>query len=1157
MSAFERPADDREDGTLAAHELPCRDSEEGATCPLLQGKVQLLPLRYGLVETLTPGITTPYQLSARPLGIRLIRNGYLYVLDGNTNELEEYPFSEEGSSVSGKLEYETDRTLYVCFSEVEWTDAKRAQVQESEEERDAFMQAVNLEGANPITGGSEHLITTAQAEEWVAEFAEDAQPEMPEGGHEQEGEAYHWENDHYYHKTRLGKLLKQHDVEDRDECLCLIVRDDIGVMRDLAQFQDNVVDWHEAWETEREGKTKRDYVLGSYIDSLISINEDSFLMRAQGGDDEAVALLEETDEAQRQTIYDHLIAKRDHNGAIPIGTESHWRDKRYADNEYVQTFLAMRDSLGDALYEKHRDLITRLNLETFHTLNGRSLGQRGINQLIDRGRMEQTLAQEGAKLSRWSAILDAISRDRADMLCQGRFHKAAWYFDAQHEEQLALAFETEYACTRDICRNDESIDAIADWLEQSPEFDRPLFHTLTLQDQGAMAIELGNLVSASYAVGTRSIALLENLDEWADRLQALEQGKLPDITELPDDVHATAVLARENLTPAVGRGIANAMESIALVLEGNGVLPPLEELFRNLPKALGHRLMSAAREGGVTFQLANEGEVTHLRRLIQHVLLSRIQLRRLNSQMSQLRDRRQHGSERYDQLNQEKRQVQQRLAPLEEQLARAISPIEGLPAGAERVTAPGDAASVGKARAGLTIVASGTGVSSAQLQQSGGMIRSIRQGYRSASSIAKGGDALSLLIFLAQAVNLWATVKESQRFATSDPLAEGETIKFLQAVFGTAAAGLLAAQAVGHTALSSHAHTLTQALGAKAQATKTVYAQMGRLHILIGGFGYLAGFVAALFSLRNDFSNWQAALRNGNRTAQYGALTAAGGSAGWVGTLGYSLQRSAITGRDVLLRRITLAVAGRYLGQVLVRVNLLSLVFSLLQLGGTWVYNRHNLDRHDRWLTTTPWGSANREASLDAYTAELASITQAVHITLARRDDHYVVGIILPSLAKEAFQTPLGGRPSLRISCQAWQIRPEPRNRRIGPGPAQPGERWRSMGEEFGASLRLLTSASTTGVAIHGLTPSRRSTPEHYALAVRFERLNDVGEYQSNAQDIQLLYLNPALGTGPGSHYQPTDSVTAPIEPNGWYVMDPRTMVIDPGHQPVSRSLNG
>ncbi|MCS2610804.1 toxin VasX [Halomonas dongshanensis] len=1148
MSVFERPADDREDGALAAYELSCRDSEEGATCPLLQGRVQLLPLRYGLVEALQPGISTPYELSARPLGIRMIRNGYLYVLDGETNELAEYRFSDEGSSVSGgKLEYETDRTLYICFSEVEWTEAKRSQVIDSEEDRNAFMQAVDLAGANPLTGGGEHLITTAQAEEWVAEFAEDIQLEVPEGGNEQEGEAYHWENDHYYHKTRLGKLLAQHEVEDRDECLCLIVRDDIGVMRDLAQFQDNVVGWHEAWETENEGKTKRDYVLGSYIDSFISTNEDQLLTRAQAGDEKATALFEDTSETQRQAIYDHLAVKRDHRGAIPTGTEEHWRESRYADNEYVQTYLAMRDTLGDELYTKHREFITQLNLETFHTLNGRSLGQRGIDQLIDRSDMEQTLVAEGTKLARWSSLLDQISDDRADMLCQSRFHKAAWYFDAQEEEQQILAFEAEYACTRDICRNDATIDAISSWLEQYPEFDRPLFHTLTLQEQVEMANELASLVSASYGMGTQTVQLLEGLSEWADKLYTLEQGKLPDIRDLPDEANSAAILARENLTPAVGRGIAVAMETIATAMEGSGSLPTLDELFRDLPKSLGPRLMSAAREGGLSFKVADESELANFRRLIQQVLSERVQLSRLNSQTSQLRDRRQHGTDNYRQLEQEKKQVQQRLEPLEEKLAQAISPVEDLSDNAEQIIAHRGASSIGKAQVGLSIMATGTGVTTnAHLQQTGGMIRSMLQGYRSAPLTVKGGDAISLLVFMAQAVNLWATIHESNNYNATNSLVEDEASKYRQALTGTAAAGLLAAQSIGDNALSNYARTLNRASGGSSQTIKTAYFQLGRLHVIIGGLGYLASFGAALYTLVNDFDNWQSALRNGNRAAQYSALTAASGSAGLASNFGYGLYRTADTGIAVLRQRVTLEIAGRYLGQVLGRINILGLVFSLLQLGGTWVYNRYNLDRHDQWLETSPWGGSNRDFSLETYADELISINQAVHITLAQRGDQYIVGMILPSLAKEAFQIPLGGRPLVRISFQAWQIRPEPRHRRVGPGPEHPGELWVPLGDDFGASLRLLTSPSATGVAIRGLLPPRHFTPEHYAVAVLFERLNDAGEYQSNAHDIQVIYLNPSFGTGPEAQYQPTDSVNAPIESNNWCAIDPRTMVMNP-----------
>lgn len=59
-------------------------------------------------------------------------------------------------------------------------------------------------------------------------------------------------------------------------------------------------------------------------------------------------------------------------------------------------------------------------------------------------------------------------------------------------------------------------------------------------------------------------------------------------------------------------------------------------------------------------------------------------------------------------------------------------------------------------------------------------------------------------------------------------------------------------------------------------------------------------------------------------------------------------------------------------------------------------------------------------------------------------------------------------------------------------------------------------------------------------------QLHQAGEAQANTHDIQVVYLNPSLGTGQGSHYQPTDSVNAPIGPSGWQVIDPRTMVMNP-----------
>ncbi|WP_320394027.1 toxin VasX [Pseudomonas sp. P9_31] len=51
-------------------------------CSLMKAKIQLIPLRYGLVERLDPSsaLAMPYKTTSRPLGIRLIRDGWLYVI---------------------------------------------------------------------------------------------------------------------------------------------------------------------------------------------------------------------------------------------------------------------------------------------------------------------------------------------------------------------------------------------------------------------------------------------------------------------------------------------------------------------------------------------------------------------------------------------------------------------------------------------------------------------------------------------------------------------------------------------------------------------------------------------------------------------------------------------------------------------------------------------------------------------------------------------------------------------------------------------------------------------------------------------------------------------------------------------------------------------
>ncbi|SHF37150.1 hypothetical protein SAMN02745148_02459 [Modicisalibacter ilicicola DSM 19980] len=1163
MTSFQRPADDRHDGALAAYEQPCRDSEEGANCPLLERKVQLLPLRYGIVEELLPGIGMPYTLDARPLGIRLLRNGYLYVLDSTDNSLAEYEFRDQGNTISGKLEYQTDRTLYVGFSEVPWTERKRAQVRNSTKDRDAFMQMVDLSGANPITGGGAQLITTSQAEQWVAEFAEDVQPAAIEDGHEQEGEPYHWENEPYYHKTRLGKLLKQHRVADRDECLCLILRDDLGVMRDLANHQDHVVDWVETWANENDGRTERDYLLGCYIESITQLSSDELEALASAEKDterqpmwdDLTAMDDTSREQTRQSILDYLNDNtpllRPNDPDLPSelraqilenskgvdradyayqGGSADYRDviqRRQATT--IQRYQA-RQALQEAdpgFVGAHLDRLVNAKREhdrrVHDILEGANFGQRGINELINRPRMDAFVDQQREKLARWNTLLDRITADRVDMLCSDRFHVAAWHFDAQDNQQLEAAFAAEYSCMRDICRSDEANEQIYAWLEDNPHNDRPLLYTLSLEEQTTLTKQYADIFAAGYKVIT-------NAPEWLEKLKNIEHGSLPDIASLPENVHALADGARANLNPALGIGIAKALEPLYQVT--GHALPPLEALFRPMPRLLAARILDATARGDFEFQVSSTEELHDFRATLQRVLGLRERLLYVNRRHDQTKARRGHRSAEARDLLGERRAIQRQLATQEEALARALSPVAD--SSGERISlAEGSAG-----RAGLTLV-----LPANQQQHVSGMVRNLRQGINSAPRMALAGDGLALAIFMVQAVNLWGAIEALNQLSNRD----GESPDYLArkrqawaAFFATGAAGFLAAQGVGHTALSTQARVLGQAL--QKTASEKVYTQLGKLHLGLGFAGYGAGFLAAGYNLYSNHGNWQSAVRSGNHKAQGAALLAMSGNASMMGAYGYGFGSNVLAGLAVRSGKITWAMAGARLANVFGRVNLIGLAATVLELGGTWLYNRHNLSAHDTWLQHTPWGQEAGDESLDYYLQTLRASVQPTHITLephyadtgmggwfnhatrwARDPSHYTLKLTLPSITRQMLQAPLDGQAPVRLSFRVSLVQPAKFNQRTGITLAS--ERWVPT-ESLTDALTLRLATDQPGISLVGAIAAHERTShgyktEHIVVGIRVEWLDGTGSY-GNPSD-QTIYLDPAGGTGPDKRYTPGD----------------------------------
>lgn len=1090
MTRKTRPVDDRESSDLLCWEQSGSPTNEPESCPLLQ-TVNLLPVRYGRVEVAPAGKDSgyPYELVSRPLGYRLLRDGYLYVLDADTGELHEY--RHESGKLSGhnggKIEYPKTHTLYVSFSDIAWTDRKKAQVLDDPTEREALLQRIDLASASPASGGAS-LLTPEQAKEWVAEFAEDPGQVPPEGAHPQESEPYHWENQPYFHKTRFGKLIEQQNIEDPSNCLCLVVRDDVGVMVDLAQHQDDVVGWVTDWA--ESANNERDYLVGAWIESLTQIS-DSTLEAAVGGSkgEPFQALYENTDEVQRRAIYDYLKVRADYRGPQPMGPETYLREQ-HGDNPLVRAQLAMIDALGQQGYAQHRDTINQLNLQNYHQLNGAKLGQQGINDLIDRPRMDAFMAAQRAKLARWQGLLADITEDRVALYCDSRFHHAAWYFDVADDAQLEAALDLNYACAKDLCRTDEAADKVLAWMEANPQFSHPLFHTLPKAAQAPdvepLTTYLG-IAGAGYSVVTKAT-------EWAQRLISAEAGRLPDIERRSQDIQIKAAAVGDTLAPAVSRSVARTMDRLYQGIEANRI-PPLDDLFRDLPYFFKGQMLKAIRTGEVEFRVASETGLSTFRQNLEQLLALNERLETLSGDHDVAKTTHGHKSDRAQSILSEFKATREEHRTLGKRIAGALSPVEETSSGLKIESSE-------TGRAGLSLI-----LPALEKQQMGTLMGSIRQGLGSAPRVNLMGDGLGVLVFIVQAVNL---VKAAIEVNAQAPDSKNYG-KVIESVAGTASAGFLAAQGLADTILSSRAQALAQAW--QRGTLQSVHVHMGKLHIRIGGIAYFASTIGAAIGTYKHANNWLEAARVGNAEAQIGAALAMVGSGGLATTNLYGLGQTRLVAKGVWRaadKVAAWATAGTRLSSLFARLNIAGLVFTVFELGGTWLYNRYNLGERDQWLLTTPWSRESRRvtnSSLEEYGQALAWLGHS--LTLEKRpmdDGDAKAQLVLNCHALKAsqLQESMGQPASRKVWLSAWRIRP-----------ADSG-RWRNTPEVWvRCSQDILTSLSIEDKAGHlqlAFAPpnhsKRGASPEtrDLALMVRIDTLHSEGRY---TQEVYMLKVTP------------------------------------------------
>lgn len=1154
MARIQRPTNDRTSNDLLCWEQPGTPIDEPASCPLLK-TVHLLPIRYGRVEFAPVNTDSgyPYSLTSRPVGYRLLRNGYIYVLDADSEELHEY-LHEDGELTGhndGKLEYPASHALYVAFSEMAWTARKKAQVLNDPEERDALLQKVDLASASPLNGG-EFLLTPDQAKAQVAEFAEGDIPEPPEGAHSQEGEPYHWENQPYYHQSRFGKLIKQQGIDDTSNCLCLVLRDDVGVMLDLAQHQDDVVGWIENWT--EEGDNERDYFLGTLIESMTLLDEQGLGSMMANSDHPAIASMQqdlaamsESDRSDTQsallTALKQLEDERrpgPNDASLPAEVKVRVEEirstanstnaysiipkmQRAVDQWYLRQ--AMEGAAPDFV-DAHIDGIVALeknhrkHLKTI--LEGQGFGHRGVNDLIDRETMDQFMAGQRVKLARWQTLLTDITDDRVQLLTDNRYHNATWYFDPEDEAQIQAALDLEYACRKDICRSDEASEGVLEWLKRYPQYSRPLFQTLPKNDRsadGELAKTYVLVAKAGYDVVTRAA-------DWAQKISATENGKLPNLSNYSQLIQQKADAVGDTTAPAIALAKGRAIGKLYQAIESQ-TLPELDDLFRDLPYFFKRGMLDAIDQGNTEFRVASPDELATFRNNLSNMLQLDQRMKQLQNDHDVAKSTHGHRSERAKGLVAEFKATREEHREVGKRVAAALSPVEETDTGLKLEPAV-------TGRAGLTLV-----MPALHQQELGRLVGHFRQGLASAPRVNLIGDGFGIMVFVAQLVNLFDAVVEVKTQDASDR----SYVRLAESALASSGAGFLAAQGLMDTAYSARARALADAW--QRSAVNSIQIRMGKLHVGLGVFAYGAGAFSSALSANKHRENWLRAVQTGNAEAQTGAVLGMIGSGGLAVTNVYgfgrtlSMGRAASGGAKGIARAQAWATTGRALSGLFARLNVAGLVFTVFELGGTWLYNRYNLSERDKWLQTTPWSQESEmthDGSLEDYGETFAQIGDSVTLDEVSGEgkDPAKLRLNCYGLYASSLMEPLGGKAAHRVSIAAWRIQPLERGTfSLYPETWVPctGAILGSLDQPDGADhLQLDFKPPAHGKTKHGIRT------RDLGLMLKLETLQPSGAYTG------AVYM---LKVTPGCQYPLTSVQEAPKTEITWWQLRQPLIVMD------------
>ncbi|MGD8113166.1 toxin VasX [Vibrio sp. TRT 17S01] len=415
-----------------------KDAQDPAgTCPLKKSKIQLIPTRYALVESkpLHSAISSKLasKISFRPIGIRTIDSGYLYVIHSKRQDIiYVYKILENGEVIKleqQKLEsdksgqeyvyLESEKGLFVnrkgklevLYSPTKISPKLQSQLLNSSSLRSQMMQSCSL-GTFDCTKGSQHLLPTNALKDNLA----DCEPNQSE--YESD---YQWcwlkEKPTQYDSQ---KLLSQINYEYKEDSAILLLEDPIGVMTELSSCGISLNNIEAEWFKQDNNQAK--YFAASQIKLLIEVGERYF--NANTNNQKLKSYITSNESKLKKRFLSYQQAKRAYwdfatdqpyyvSAEKQINSEQFikYQQERLENHKLSQDIGISQEELESFFHD-----VKRQNDKVVEGEFGGLLGDRGILARIEHDDMEEWYKDAQLKIERWRNHSDVIENDRVAVL---------------------------------------------------------------------------------------------------------------------------------------------------------------------------------------------------------------------------------------------------------------------------------------------------------------------------------------------------------------------------------------------------------------------------------------------------------------------------------------------------------------------------------------------------------------------------------------------------------------------------------------------------------------------------------------------------------------------------------------------------------------------